>query len=196
MYAANNDSAIVHSDETPRWLFPAKKKAVDHYMQVPSLTSSPSTSSDTCNNHPQSKQQTSTLNMKDRNGWDGKLRIDDPDNRRAILTNPEALEDPDYSDDDAPPVEEIDADEGASFLLDSCVLLVLIARSVIDLLEDESPDAEVRLTYCGVASFLRTRRWQELQVPEYTNNGCEGYRSDTFTNIQYRCAETRTIHQA
>lgn len=141
-------------------------------------------------------EQTSTLNMKDRNGWDGKLRIDDPDNRRAILTNPEALEDPDYSDDDAPPVEEIDADEGASFLLDSCVLLVLIARSVIDLLEDESPDAEVRLTYCGVASFLRTRRWQELQVPEYTNNGCEGYRSDTFTNIQYRCAETRTIHQA
>lgn len=50
--------------------------------------------------------------MKDRNGWDGKLRVDDQDNRRAVLANPEALEDPDYSDEDAPPVEEIGADEG------------------------------------------------------------------------------------
>lgn len=42
------------------------------------------------------------------NGWDGKLRLD----KRAVLSNPEALSDPDYSDEDAPPVEQIDADEG------------------------------------------------------------------------------------
>jgi hypothetical protein len=46
--------------------------------------------------------------MKDSKGWDGKLRVEP----RATITNPEALEDPDYSDSDAPPVEEINADEG------------------------------------------------------------------------------------
>lgn len=49
--------------------------------------------------------------MKDRSGWDGKLRVGDS-SRRAVLTNPEALEDSDYSDEDAPSVEEISADEG------------------------------------------------------------------------------------
>lgn len=71
--------------------------------------------------------------MKDRNGWDGKLRVDPSpattsttptptpptppanDDRRAVITNPEALEDPDYSDDEAPPADTISADEG-SFL--------------------------------------------------------------------------------
>lgn len=48
--------------------------------------------------------------MKDSKGWDGKLRVGD--GPKAIITNPEALEDPDYSDEDAPPVEEIEADEG------------------------------------------------------------------------------------
>ena len=43
-------------------------------------------------------------------GWDGKLRI----NKQAILANPEALSDPDYSDEDAPPVDQIDADEGSA----------------------------------------------------------------------------------
>jgi len=46
--------------------------------------------------------------MKNKEGWDGKLRIEP----KAVITNPEALEDSDYSDPDAPPVEEIDADEG------------------------------------------------------------------------------------
>lgn len=32
---------------------------------------------------------------------------------KAVITNPEALEDSDYSDPEAPPVDEIDADEGA-----------------------------------------------------------------------------------
>ena len=45
-------------------------------------------------------------------GWDGKLRVD----RRAVLVNPEALSDPDYSDEDAPPVQQLAADEGSVFL--------------------------------------------------------------------------------
>ncbi|KAB8233692.1 putative general stress response phosphoprotein phosphatase Psr1/2 [Aspergillus alliaceus] len=56
--------------------------------------------------------------MKDSKGWDGKLRV----GAQATITNPEALEDPDYTDEDAPPVEEIEADE--------------------DLLEDEDRDTE------------------------------------------------------
>jgi protein phosphatase 1 regulatory subunit 7 len=43
-----------------------------------------------------------------RSGWDGKLRV----NKQATLANPEALSDPEYSDEDAPPPEQIDADEG------------------------------------------------------------------------------------
>ena len=45
-----------------------------------------------------------------KSGWDGKLRV----NKQAILANPEALSDPDYSDEDAPPVDQIDADEGSA----------------------------------------------------------------------------------
>lgn len=56
---------------------------------------------------------------KSASGWDGKLRV----NKQATLANPEALEDTDYSDEDAPPVEQIDADE--------------------DLLEGEDPEVEV-----------------------------------------------------
>ena len=43
-----------------------------------------------------------------KSGWDGKLRV----NKQAVLANPEALSDPEYSDEDAPPPEEIEADEG------------------------------------------------------------------------------------
>ena len=46
--------------------------------------------------------------LQDSKGWDGKLRVD----RRAVVTNAEILSDPEYSDEDAPPVEEIVADEG------------------------------------------------------------------------------------
>ncbi|KPI44186.1 Protein phosphatase 1 regulatory subunit SDS22 [Cyphellophora attinorum] len=40
-------------------------------------------------------------------GWDGKLRMPP----KATITNPEALEDSDYSDPDAPPPEQIETDE-------------------------------------------------------------------------------------
>lgn len=51
-----------------------------------------------------------TTTMKNKEGWDGKLRMEP----KAVITNPEALEDSDYSDPEAPPVEEIDADEGTA----------------------------------------------------------------------------------
>lgn len=46
-----------------------------------------------------------------KSGWDGKLRV----NKQATLANPEALSDPDYSDEDAPPVDQIAADEGMPY---------------------------------------------------------------------------------
>ena len=47
---------------------------------------------------------------RDSKGWDGKLRV----GRKAEVVNAEILSDPDYSDEDAPPVEKIDADDGRS----------------------------------------------------------------------------------
>lgn len=47
--------------------------------------------------------------LKNDKGWDGKLRVD-----RATLANPEALSDPEYSDEEnVLPGEEISADEGS-----------------------------------------------------------------------------------
>ena len=52
-------------------------------------------------------------------GWDGKLRVGDllrngnSSNKQAVLANPEALSDPEYSDPEHTiPGEVIDADEG------------------------------------------------------------------------------------
>lgn len=76
--------------------------------------------------------------MRNSQGWDGK--------QRAVLSNPEALEDPDYSDSDAPSPEKIEADE--------------------DILEDESPDAEdIDLVHCRIQSIpdLRLERFPKLQ---------------------------------
>lgn len=47
--------------------------------------------------------------LRDSKGWDGKLRVD----RNALLQNPEAISDPEYSDDEhVVRGEEISADEG------------------------------------------------------------------------------------
>lgn len=48
--------------------------------------------------------------LRDSQGWDGKLRMD----KQAVITNATILSDPEYSDEDAPPVEQIGADEGKS----------------------------------------------------------------------------------
>lgn len=88
--------------------FLEKEKRIIHALTFPRHTTHIHTSPNTI--------------MKDRHGWDGKLRVggaaaagDEQQQppKEAIITNPEALEDPDYSDSDAPPVEEIQADEGA-----------------------------------------------------------------------------------
>jgi protein phosphatase 1 regulatory subunit 7 len=52
---------------------------------------------------------------RDSKGWDGKLRVD---RRPVTLSNPEAISDPEYSDEDnVLPGEQISADEGELYLL-------------------------------------------------------------------------------
>lgn len=47
--------------------------------------------------------------LRNSKGWDGKLRVP----KSAVLANPEALSDPEYSDEDnVVPGEEVAADEG------------------------------------------------------------------------------------
>jgi protein phosphatase 1 regulatory subunit 7 len=78
---------------------------------------------------------------RDSNGWDGKLRVE----KKAILSNPEALSDPEYSDEDAPPVEQIAADE--------------------DLLDDYEEDTdEIDLVHRGISSIpaLRLERFKKV----------------------------------
>lgn len=60
---------------------------------------------------------TTPVNSK---GWDGKLRVE----RKAVVTNAEVLSDPEYSDEDAPPVEQISADEGRLFSAFRVFLLI------------------------------------------------------------------------
>ena len=77
---------------------------------------------------------TGPLNSK---GWDGKLRVD----KRAVVSNAEILSDPEYSDEDAPPVDQISADEGRS---NFCYQNPLLTFPWIDLLEDYESDTDVR----------------------------------------------------
>jgi protein phosphatase 1 regulatory subunit 7 len=76
-------------------------------------------------------------------GWDGKLRMTP---RSATLANPEALSDPEYSDPEAPPVEQIEADE--------------------DLLDDYPEDTEdIDLVHCRISSMkaLRLERFNRVE---------------------------------
>ena len=84
---------------------------------------------------------TSSNKPRDSNGWDGKLRVPP---KQAILANPEALSDPEYSDEDAPPVDQIEADE--------------------DLLDDYSLDTEdIDLVHCRITSIAN------LHLERFTN---------------------------
>ncbi len=58
--------------------------------------------------------------LQDSKGWDGKMRVE----RRAVVTNAEILSDPEYSDEDAPPLEQINADEGQCISTFSALLLI------------------------------------------------------------------------
>ena len=62
------------------------------------------------NTAPESSETKSSTPHSNRTGWDGKLRLNSE--KQAVLANPEALEDSDYEDEDAPPVDQIAADEG------------------------------------------------------------------------------------
>lgn len=77
--------------------------------------------------------------MKNKEGWDGKLRVEP----KAVITNPEALEDSDYSDPEAPPVEEIDADEGKTREKRAFPERKLYTNTLADLLAEEDPDVKV-----------------------------------------------------
>ena len=104
-------------------------------------------------NSPQTISNSSTP-LRTSNGWDGKLRhpsketTTSPINqtRKAILTNPEALTDPDYSDPEAPPPDILPADED---LLDDCPL-------------DET---EIDLTHARISSIpsLRLSRFSAVR---------------------------------
>ena len=80
---------------------------------------------------------TNGTSLQDSKGWDGKLRVD----RRAVVTNAEILSDPEYSDEDAPPVEQIVADEGKYVFV--CSAFLLTGLLTVDLLEDYEPDSDV-----------------------------------------------------
>jgi protein phosphatase 1 regulatory subunit 7 len=62
---------------------------------------------------PNGNNSNESSGITNESGWDGKLRIE----KKAVLANPEALSDPEYSDEDAPPVEQIAADEGSLLLV-------------------------------------------------------------------------------
>ncbi len=94
------------------------------------------------NSSPQPKPSPSKPFL-DSKGWDGKLRQPSKEttssstnpNRKAILSNPEALTDPEYSDPDAPPPDLLPADE--------------------DLLDDCSEDStDIDLVHCRISSIL------------------------------------------
>lgn len=62
------------------------------------------------------KHSSSSSSLHNAKGWDGKLRVE----KKAVLVNPEVLDgshqsDPEDSDDDAMPVDQIEADEGGLY---------------------------------------------------------------------------------
>jgi len=102
-----------------------------------------------------------------KSGWDGKLRVNN--SKQATLANPEALDDPDYSDEDAPPVDQIAADEGKSIAspFPSIHLNQLTHNPPPDLLDDEDPTTEeidaqhsriTSIPSLRLARFLKLRR--------------------------------------
>jgi protein phosphatase 1 regulatory subunit 7 len=93
--------------------------------------------------HSSSQNGAVSAPLTNSNGWDGKLRMAP---RSAVLANPEVLSDPDYSDPDAPPVDQIEADE--------------------NLLDDYPVDSEdIDLVHCRISSLsdLKLDRFTSLQ---------------------------------
>ncbi len=105
--------------------------------------------------------------LRDSKGWDGKLRID----RNALIQNPEALTDSEYSDaDNVVPGEQILADEGIASRFAQCSLswtaLPLTTPPLLDMLDDEDPDTDdLNLTQSRIASIpsLRLERFKKVK---------------------------------
>lgn len=92
-----------------------------------------------------SDQVATPSKLRNSEGWDGKLRVPP---KTAVLANPEALSDPDYSDPDnvAAPTEQIEADE--------------------DLLDEYPLDTDdIDLVHCRITSIpaLRLERFTKLE---------------------------------
>lgn len=110
--------------------------------------------------HVPSREGEGSPGMKSKSGWDGKLRVP----KSALISNPEALSDPEYSDDDnVMEGEAIQADEGESL---SCACLSVIINMVwIDLLDDEPLDTEEIMcshSRIGHISSLRLDRFKNV----------------------------------
>ncbi|KAL9128236.1 MAG: hypothetical protein Q9217_003052 [Psora testacea] len=91
--------------------------------------------------------------------WDGKLRVD----KRAVITNAHALSDPEHSDEDAPPIEQIEADEGPRNI---SLLEAFADTGTADLLEDYELDSdEIDLVHCRISSIpaLRLDRFNNIE---------------------------------
>lgn len=91
--------------------------------------------------------------LRSSTGWDGKLRIAP---KSAALTHPDALSDPEYSDPEAPPRQQLPADE--------------------DLLDDEDENSEdIDLVHCRITSLsaLRLQRFRRLKRLCLRQNGIE-----------------------
>jgi protein phosphatase 1 regulatory subunit 7 len=116
---------------------------------------------------PQAKQS-STKPFVDSNGWDGKLRHPSKENttspthssRKAILANPEALTDPEYSDPDAPSPDLLPADE--------------------DLLDDYPYDStDIDLVHCRISSI------PSLHLGRFPNVERLCLRQNAISSIQF-----------
>lgn len=104
-----------------------------------------------------------------KSGWDGKLRV----NKTATLANPEALSDPEYSDEDAPPPDEIEADE--------------------DLLEGEDPETEVRDAYFGLT--LLTDVSKEIELLHSRITSIPALHLERFQRVKRICLRQNQIQR-
>ena len=86
---------------------PSNGAAAPETIETPTPEAAATTQENTALESTETKSNTPHSN---RTGWDGKLRLNSE--KQAVLANREALEDSDYEDEDAPPVDQIAADEG------------------------------------------------------------------------------------
>lgn len=104
--------------------------------------------------------------MRDSQGWDGKLRMD----KKAIVTNAEILSDPEYSDEEAPPVEQIGADE--------------------DLLEEYELDSDdIDLVHCRITSI------PALRLERFTNTEKLCLRQNQVSRIEFPSSLGSTLQE-